>query len=109
MAGARWRNIIKQYKIRIEKIAQDNIYSIYFYILYNLCNPIAAINYMENIKNKINSLNLFPYRGAIYTNYFNRFIIHKKYLIFYEIQENKKEVIIKRILHSNVNKDTLFY
>lgn len=75
----------------------------YFYIFYNLCNHIAAINHIENILNKINSLDYFPYRGAYYSDNNNRFVIYKNYLIFYEIQEKEKLIIIKRILHQNVN------
>lgn len=35
------------------------------YIVYNLENPIAAINTTENILNKVNSLEIFPYWGAL--------------------------------------------
>ena len=71
-------------------------------------NPITAIKYMEKLISKINSLNCFPYRGAIYGTYYNRFLVHQNYLIFYEIQE--KQIIVKRIIHKNVNIENIdFY
>ena len=60
---------------------------------------------MENIHSKIQSLEHFPYRGAIYRNNYERFLVYKKYLIFYEIQEKEKLIIIKRILHSKINRN----
>jgi hypothetical protein len=64
---------------------------------------------MENIKLKIRSLQYFPYRGAIYSNKYNRILIYKKYLIFYEIHEEEKLIIIKRIIHSNINKNINYW
>lgn len=80
-----------------------NLYKIFSYIKYDLQNPITAVNYIGNIRNKINSLDYFPYRGAIYSTNTNRFLIYQKHLIFYEIQEKEKRIVIKRIIHRNVN------
>ena len=80
-----------------------NLYKIFSYIKYDLQNPITAVNYIGNMRNKINSLDYFPYRGAIYSKNNNRFLIYQKHLIFYEIQEKEKRIIIKRIIHKNVN------
>ena len=74
------------------------------YIAYRMCNPIAAINTVQNIKNKINSLDIFPYRGAYYSSKLSRYLIYKNYLILYQIQEKEKLIIIKRIIYRNVNK-----
>ena len=78
------------------------------YIAYQLGNPIAAINIaaintVKNIKNKIYSLDFFPYRGAYYSSKFSKYLIYKNYLIFYKIHEKEKIIIIKRIIHKNVN------
>ena len=66
-------------------------------------NPITAVNYIENMRNKINSLDYFPYRGAIYSTKNNRFLIYQKHLIFYEIQEKDRKIITEKIIHKNVN------
>ena len=87
----------------MDGIAQIDILTTHNYIYYNLNNPIAAKFYMENIINKIESLKHFPYRGVIYLDIFHRFLIYKNYLIFYEIQEKEKLIVIKRIIHKNIN------
>ena len=73
-----------------------------------LCNHISAINNIKKIIEKINSLQYFPYRGAIYTDNYNRFLIHKNYLIFYEIHEKEKLIIIKSIIHDNINNNIIY-
>lgn len=73
------------------------------YIKYKLNNEVASANLYNQIITKILSLQYFPYRGSIYSNYFTRFIVYKNYLIFYEIKEKEKQVIIKRIIHRNLN------
>ena len=78
------------------------------YITYSLSNPIAAINYMKNIKDKISSLKYLPYRGALSSKSNTRNLIYKNYLIFYEIQEKQKIVRIKRVIHSKVNKNEIY-
>ena len=70
------------YKIVYRINAQIDVLSIYYYIKYKLENYIAANIVTEGILNKIESLEYLPYRGAIYSSYFNRFVIQKNYLNF---------------------------
>ena len=70
------------YKIVYRITAQIDVLSIYYYIKYKLENYIAANIVTEGILNKIESLEYLPYRGAIYSSYFNRFVIQKNYLNF---------------------------
>lgn len=93
------------YRVVILKEAYIDISNIYLYIQFKLLNPIASQNFLYNIKSKINNLKIFPYIGKIYKNRKERFVIHKKFLIFYEIQEENKLVIIKSVIHKNINKD----
>jgi len=69
-----------------------------------LKNPIAAKNFVKNIEKSIYNLSYFPYIGTKYEGENNRFKIYKNFLIFYEIQEKEKRIIIKRIINSNINK-----
>lgn len=96
------------YKIVCRTNSQVDISLIYYYIKYKLENIIVANNITEGILNKIESLQYLPYRGAIYSNYFNRFLIQKNFLIFYEIQEKEKLIIIKRIIHKNINNENIY-
>lgn len=80
-----------------------NINRISNYIKNKLKNPIASQNFVDDIEKSIYNLSYFPYIGAKYKNTKNRFKIYKNFLIFYEIQEKEKRIIIKRIIHKNVN------
>lgn len=85
--------------------AHYEIASIYYYIKFKLLNPIASEEFLKGITTKINNLKLFPYIGSIYEDSQNRSIIYKNFLIFYEIQEKEKLVIIKSIMNRRKNKD----
>ncbi len=97
------RYTIKKYHIIYQKIAQIDLFGIGMYIKYKLCNPVAASQFMSKIRKSILILQEFPYIGAKYEGDSNRFKIYKNYLIFYEIQEKEKKIIIKRIIHRNIN------
>lgn len=80
-----------------------NLLDIYYYITYKLCSHRTAVKNVKNMINKIDSLKYFPHRGAIYSDIDHRFIIYKNFLIFYEIQEKEKQIVILRIIHKNIN------
>ncbi len=84
-------------------MADYDIFNIYYYIKFKLLNPIASEKFLKGITAKIDSLELFPYTGAIYENSQNRFVIYNNFLIFYEIQEKEKLVIIKGIRNRRKN------
>ena len=84
-------------------MAQLNIFNINMYIRYTLCNQIAANNFLIGIRNNVLNLKLFPYIGTKYKNEYNRFKVYKNFLIFYEIQEKEKLIVIKRIIHRNID------
>ena len=69
-------------------------------------NSIAANNTSRGLVGKIFSLQQFPYRGEIYfeSGIENRFITYKNFLIFYEIQEDSKMVIINTVMHKKENR-----
>ncbi len=71
--------------------------------MYKLLNPIASEKFLNEIYIKIQNLSDFLYIGTVYKNKQDRFIIYKKFLIFYEIQEKEKIVLIKTIIHKNEN------
>lgn len=80
-----------------------NLVTIGNYIKYQLCNPIAAFQFMSEIRKSILILQEFPHIGAKYEKDSTRFKIYKNFLIFYEIQEKEKQIIILRIIHKNIN------
>ena len=103
MGAFRESYIIEKYNIIYQEIAQIDLFVIVTYIKYKLCNQIAASRFMSEIRKSILILEEFPYVGAKYEEDSNRFKIYKNFLIFYEIQEKEKQIIIKRIIHKNVN------
>lgn len=80
-----------------------NLATIANYIKYELCNPISAFQFMSEIRKSILILQEFPHIGAKYEKDGTRFKIYKNFLIFYEIQEKEKQVIIVRVIHRNKN------
>ena len=80
-----------------------NINRISNYIKNKLKNPIASQNFVNDIEKSIYNLSYFPYIGAKYEGDKSKIKIYKNYLIFYEIQEKEKRIIIKRIIHRNIN------
>jgi len=78
-----------------------------YYIKYELENVIVANNIIYKLIEKICILKQFPYIGKIYNekDKTNRFFVYKNFLIFHEIQERKKLIIIKTIIHRKTNKN----
>jgi addiction module RelE/StbE family toxin len=55
-------NKTKKYSVNINKTAKNDLREIIKYISNN--NPMYALNILEKIENRINSLNRFPERGG---------------------------------------------
>ena len=96
-----------KYDIEINNLANYDIYKIRNYITYKLQNPIAARNTAIGIIKKIFSLDVLPYRGKFLNQEKSnsRYISYKNFIVFYEIQEKEKLVIIKRIIYNRRNLD----
>ncbi len=93
------------YKLVIHKRAAIEAKNIAIYIRDILCNPQAAKNFvraMEEEKPNISQRpNSYPYRiinGKVY-----RFAVIKKYLMFFQVDENNKTVYIKSIMYGRRN------
>ena len=100
-----------EFKVYNDQAAELDIYQINNYIKYKLYNPIAANNITNGLRKSISILRQFPYIGKIYNqeNDSIRFIIYKKYLIFYEIQEKERIVIIKTIIYGKRNREVFLW
>lgn len=96
------------YKLEFLEIAVEDIKQITNYILYNLKNKTAALNFVEYFIKITNNLIFFPYGNPIYT--VNKTLKHeyrtirvKNYIIFYTIEEKNKTIIITRIIYRKRN------
>ena len=93
------------YFVNITDIAEQDILSAVKYIADVLKAPIAANNLLDEIERHEeileNTPNIYPY---VHDEYLAekglRFVMIKKYIIFYTVNENKKEVNVIRFLHS---------
>jgi plasmid stabilization system protein ParE len=101
----------KRYRIRIQKEAVDELDQIYRYIFKE--SPSHAKGFVKDLKRKILSLKMFPYRGSrahLLEDQEDlkevRFLEHKEYLIFYVVEE--AEVTILHIAGPGQNWVDLF-
>lgn len=90
------------YKIKITRIAQDDLRSIIAHIRLN--NPDAAIRMYETIKESIGKLADFPLMGSVPLNtkiagQGYRMIVVDPYLVFYVIVMEENTVEVHRVLH----------
>jgi len=110
MCSGNWiknMDLIK-YDIYITESVQKDLESIYFYISEELSENKSAINTISEIKEKIFSLDTMPSRYSLVNDYSlaktgYRHVKVKNYIILYLIDENKKTVIIARIIHERMN------
>lgn len=103
---------MKQYKIEITDLAEEDLENAGDYIAYELKNPSAAENTVKGIREQINSLINFPERNerdedetlaalGVRKDYY------KNYKIYYMISEDT--VYIVRILHMLVDSRAWLY
>lgn len=83
--------------------SEKDLNEIWEYISFELDNQKAAADLIEGILQLIDKLEDFPKMGtrlSTIINYENdyRFLIHKKYLIFYRAEQNR--IYIDRIIYS---------
>ena len=96
------------YKVIISSIAFQDLDDIIGYIKEVLISPENAKNVFEEIEKAIHSLNDKPKRNTLVKDkYLNkmgiRLLIVKKYILFYRVSEEQKEVEIIRILYGRRN------
>lgn len=96
------------YKIVSTPEAELDYRNIFEYIAYNFKMPKIAINLISSIKIKINSLKDAPKRYKIFDEEPWRsrelhYFIADKYLVFYLVKDETKEVWIMRIMHQGMD------
>ena len=96
------------YKIKLTMRAKNDYKRIIRYIKFNLNEPIIAEKYAILIKDKINSLESYPHKFEIIESKLIkqsdiRKMIINNYIVLYKITEQKKEVVILRILYNSMD------
>mgnify|MGYP003308304686 FL=1 len=96
------------YKIKLTMKAKNDYKRIIRYIKFNLNEPKIAEKYAILIKDKINSLESYPHKFEIIKsklikqNDIRKMIINNC-IVLYKITEQKKEVVILRILYNTMD------
>lgn len=93
------------YTVRITDTAKQDLREIAFYIAEQSKNKETAIRFVRGLKEHCQKLNSFPYKGAlpkdrILISVGYRYLVHRDYLIFYNIEEAETIVNILAIFNS---------
>lgn len=91
------------YSLKITKQAYNDLDNIYSFIVSEFDDKVSAQNLLNKIENRILRLTKFPLLGSavsdsVLKNKGYRKLIINKYIAFYLINEDKKEVVIMRFL-----------
>ncbi|MFA5719756.1 MAG: type II toxin-antitoxin system RelE/ParE family toxin [Acholeplasmataceae bacterium] len=91
-------------KIVLSSDAYSDINQIVVFITLESKSKEIAISYLDKLETAILSLGMFPQRGSnprykILKNQGFKFLIVENHLVFYKINEEKKLVIVYRIVH----------
>ena len=103
---------MRQYQIKITELAEEDLENAANYIAYELKNLSAAINTINGIRAKINSLVNFPERNEldedkVLASLGVRKEYYRNYKIYYVIDEDT--IYIVRILHMLVDSKEWMY
>ncbi|WP_218970601.1 type II toxin-antitoxin system RelE/ParE family toxin [Alkalihalobacterium alkalinitrilicum] len=98
-----------KYKIKLTPISYEDLDEIYDYIVNDLHNEVAADNLLDNIETNIMRLRDFPFscsfvRNEILKDKGYRKLIVDNYIVFHQVREAEKEVVI--MVYCTVNKST---
>jgi plasmid stabilization system protein ParE len=96
------------YDIHITSAAERDIIRAADHIEFNLKNPKAADDLLDEAEKQINSLSDFPEKfqlvdDSVLASWGIRFVIINGYLAFYTISEEKNLVIVVRFLFQKSN------
>jgi plasmid stabilization system protein ParE len=96
---------LKEYKVFIEASAEKDLFGILLYITKTLKQPTIAKRIYTEIKKQIDTLRAMPARQKIveeepYAAQGVRKLYVENYMVFYVVDDSKKEVHVFRILYN---------
>lgn len=96
------------YNLKQTKIYESDVDESILYIVNTLKDKNAASSLLEELESCIKLITSFPYMcNEIDDNILKalqiRFVIVKKYLLFYKVDEDKKTIYLIRFLHSKMD------
>lgn len=92
------------YTIKVAPKAFDDLDEIYSYISHELDNEGAADNLLEKLETSIMRLKEFPFSGSFVRDETlkdkgYRKLIVDNYIAFYLVKEEKKQILVMRVLY----------
>jgi len=97
------------YNIEYSELARTDMLEVAFYIIVEFKNEDAALKLIDELEERIETrLSLFPFSNSddlgIKTEDFEyRCILVRNYLVYYEIFEKEKLVLIQRVINDKRN------
>jgi len=96
------------YNVTLTKPAESDLEDTYRYIYQQSLMPATALKTVENIKNEIrDNLSFTPYYPLVDNERIAsmglRKMVVKKHLVFFVVDEEKKTVTVRRIIHGARN------
>lgn len=93
------------YKIEFTQTAKEDLRDIALYIAEESKEISIALRFVEKLQNSVEQLKSFPLSGAcpkdrVLCSFGYRFLVHKDYLTFYTVDEEKKTVYIEAVFNS---------
>ncbi|MCI9063837.1 MAG: type II toxin-antitoxin system RelE/ParE family toxin [Clostridia bacterium] len=99
-----------EFNIILSRSFNDDLENIFSYIFYLLKEPYTAINFKHKVASKIASLKYFPNRYSkilIHNNQYRKLPVGN-FIIIYDVDPFKNQVIILHIYHGSQNTFTLY-
>jgi addiction module RelE/StbE family toxin len=96
----------KEYSLKLLPRAEKDLESIFDYIFSDLSNPKAAADLMDKMEKAFEQVRSFPLScpiGKSERNY--RKLVVENYIVFYSVNEQKKSVIVFRVLYGMMDYD----
>jgi len=94
------------YQIKVSPIAKKNIYDAIKYYQF-FATELVVKNFINEIERTYNILTTYPFFNVYYKNFRGVPLKNFPYIFFFEIDENKKLVLIKSLF--NTYQDTTKY
>lgn len=96
---------MKSYYVEIPPRAQKDIDGALDYIAFELCNPQAALNLLNDFVKCFENLKRFPFSGTelkanISLKYLYRWILVEDYIVLYTIDNSQEIVTVMRVLYA---------
>ena len=97
-----------KYQIMITPTAKDDLIDIGDYISFILLEPETSEKFIKGLRRSISQLQYFPNKFPIIQDYRLKYrkihyMPYKNYYVFYQVDDEKKRVVLLRVGHKNRN------